>query len=76
MLFQIRNVELSTRGQYHSKLWQTHRAGRITASNAKAAITTDITNPSRSIIVKICYPEAAKFSNIYTRFRCCTYIDS
>ena len=61
------NVEVATRGQSSNKIWYTFRAGRITASMMKSVIQTDHTMPSQSLIKRICYPEAFKFSTTATR---------
>lgn len=55
---QARKLEESTRKQSQSKLWFKYRAGRVTASQFKAAVHTDITQPSQSLIKQICYPES------------------
>ncbi|XP_057687550.1 zinc finger protein 2-like [Corythoichthys intestinalis] len=47
-----------------------NRAGRITASNFKAASRTEIENPSNSLIQRICYPDAFKFTTEATRYGC------
>ena len=52
------------------KLWYRHRAGRITASNFKAASRTNLSQPSLSLINRICYPESYKFSTEATRWGC------
>ncbi|XP_052792116.1 uncharacterized protein LOC128226275 [Mya arenaria] len=53
---QADNVEEETRGQAQSKLWQRYRAGRVTASKAKAVSSTNKASPSQSLIKEICYP--------------------
>lgn len=55
-------VEFSTRNQSNSSLWFKQTAGCITASNLQSACHTDPDNPSKSLILKVCYPEAHKFS--------------
>ena len=47
-----------------------HRAGRVTASNLKVAIHTDVNNPSKSFNQRICYPEACKFVSTATVWGC------
>ena len=42
----------------------------MTASNLKAAIRTDVNNPSKSLIKKICYLEACKFISTVTVWGC------
>ena len=67
---QIIKLEESTRLQAKCKLWQNHRAGRITASNLKAVVSTSADNPAKSLIKKLCYPEAYKFSSAATTWGC------
>ena len=50
------NVEENTRGHVNTENWHKYRAGRITASNMRAACHTDIARPSLVLIKKICYP--------------------
>ena len=47
-----------------------HRAGRIGASQNKAACHTDPPQPSQSLIKAICYPNVFKFSTTVTRHGC------
>ncbi|WAR23894.1 ING2-like protein, partial [Mya arenaria] len=63
---QIANVEEVTRNQSESKLWQSYRAGRITASRAKQVCSTDPSNPSQSLIMDICYPGNKTFQTAGT----------
>ena len=42
----------------------------MTASRFKAAVCTDLTQPSQSLLKTICYPESYKFSNAATRWGC------
>ena len=65
---QAEKVEELSRGQSSNKAWFTHRAGRITASNFKAVSHTNMNMPAQSLIKKICYPEAFKFSTDSTRY--------
>lgn len=44
------------------------RAGRITASKFRAAVTTNKDMPSLSLIKQICYPDAFKFSSESTKY--------
>ncbi len=67
---QAEAVEKNTRGQCYSKLWFQQRAARITASKLKGAVRTDVTQPSRSLIRAICYPESTKFSSKATDWGC------
>ncbi|KAL1415836.1 hypothetical protein MTO96_028619 [Rhipicephalus appendiculatus] len=54
-------IEKETRQQSKSSKWFAFRAGRITASNAKAVCRTSVTTPSRSLVKRVCYPEATQF---------------
>lgn len=60
------NCEKLTKEQSKAKLWFNLRACRITASNIKAVCRTDASNPSKSLIKKICYAQD-KFSNNATK---------
>ena len=62
---ESRNLEEATRLQARCKLWEVHRAGRVTASNLRATVHTNANNPSRSLIKRICYPEACKFATAW-----------
>lgn len=53
----ISSIEERTRRQSSTPRWFQYRAGRITASTLRAACTTDVANPSASLIKKICYPD-------------------
>ena len=57
-----------TREQAKCKLWYQFRAGRVTASKFKAASRTKISQPSKSLIKQICYPESTKFSTEATKW--------
>lgn len=58
-----RNVEKHTRGQALSKIWFQHRAGRVNASKLKAAVSTNMAQPSRSLIKALSYPESNHFKS-------------
>lgn len=55
-------VEFLTRKQSQSKLWFSQRIGLITGSIVKSVLGTPISSPSHSLIVKICQPNAAFYS--------------
>ncbi|XP_071796257.1 uncharacterized protein [Asterias amurensis] len=61
-------LEQATQKQSKSPIWFQQRAGRITASNIKAAAHTSINKPSVSLIKRVCYPDAYKFETSATRF--------
>ena len=63
-------VEENTRSQTKSKLWFQQRSGRVTASKLKAAVHTNADNPSRSLIMSICYPESRQFYSKATNWGC------
>ena len=63
-------LEECTRGQAANKRWFQNREGRIIASTFKAAAKTKPSMPSVSLIKRICYPRAFKFSNESTRYSC------
>ena len=62
--------------QAKCKLWEVHRAGRVTASNLQATVHTDTINPSKSLIKRICYPEACKFVRSATTWGCQHEVDA
>lgn len=53
--------------QTESKWWNRYRAYRITASVFHAVLRTSLITPSISLIKRICFSEAAKFSNEATK---------
>lgn len=60
--FQVASfVASETQEQAKSGKWFAVRAGCVTASNAKQVCRTSLTNPSRSLLRKICYPEDGQF---------------
>jgi hypothetical protein len=67
---QAKHIESATHDQAQSTVWFRYRAGRVTASRFKAAVCTDLTQPSQSLLKTICYPESYKFSNAATRWGC------
>ncbi len=67
---QATNIELSTRDQSKCKAWFRFRAGRITASKFKAAARTDYTQPSVSLVKRICYPQSFQFCTKATKWGC------
>ncbi|KAH3709720.1 uncharacterized protein LOC127857083 [Dreissena polymorpha] len=65
---QAANVEEETRGQAKSSLWFQLRAGRITASKAKAVCSTNPVKPSASLVKGICYPDDNTFQTAATKW--------
>ncbi len=60
-----------TKQQSKTKLWYYQRAGRITASKAKACFATSCEKPSMSLIKSVCYPNLYKFTSKKTEWGCC-----
>jgi len=69
----VKAVEENTREQSNSKTWFRQRAARITASKFKAAVRTDLTQPSQSLIKVACYPESNHFKSKATQQGCAHY---
>ncbi|KAG8198011.1 hypothetical protein JTE90_001851 [Oedothorax gibbosus] len=67
---EAKDIELKTKAQAKSKLWYKYRAGRITASNLKAACITKLDAPSITTIKRICYPEKSLFHSKATSWGC------
>ena len=65
--FQSDVVEEATREQWNSKLWFNQRAGRITASNFKAATSTNPEHPSNALVKMLCDPKAYSFTTTATK---------
>lgn len=59
----VKSVEQCTREQSKCAKWYAYRAGRITASVMKNVCSTNVNEPSMSLLKKICYPEQHTFSN-------------
>lgn len=67
-LKQLTSIEKLTRMQSTSKLWYSFRECRITGSIAKSVTVTDPLNPSRTTVLKCCYPSSIKISTEATRY--------
>ena len=65
---QVINLEKATKKQAKSKMWFQYKAGRVTASRFKSAACTDLTRPSQSLVMAVCYPEAHKFTSAATKY--------
>lgn len=63
-------IEKETKLQHSTKLWYKYRAGRVTASRMKAVCSTNVANPSKSLIKSICYPDAFAFTSKQTTYGC------
>ena len=64
------NIETHTRNQARNTAWFMQRAGRITASKMKSVCCTDVSNPAKSLISSVCYPQLHKFSTKATTWGC------
>lgn len=64
----VTRVERNTREQSKCSKWYAYRAGRITASVMKSVCTTSVSQPSVSLVKRICYPEKQKFSSAATEW--------
>ncbi len=67
---QIKQIAEFTTEQSKSKLWYSQRAGKISASKAKACVSTSVQKPSISLIRSVCYPDLYKFSCKETAWGC------
>ena len=67
---QIQQIEKDTIKQAKCTNFFKHRAGRIGASQSKAACHSNPALPSQSLIHAICYPELSKFSTKATEHGC------
>uniref|UniRef100_A0AAZ1XLR1 YqaJ viral recombinase domain-containing protein n=1 Tax=Oreochromis aureus TaxID=47969 RepID=A0AAZ1XLR1_OREAU len=56
-------LEEKTREQHKCDLWHTARAGRITASNIHAVVSTSTASPALSTVKKVCYPQNCHISS-------------
>ena len=65
---EVQLIQKKTREQPKSELWYRARSGVITASNFRACCHTDIAEPSKSLIMKMCYP-SKRFSTEATDYR-------
>ena len=65
---QAAYLEQVTREQTRSRLWYSHRAGRITASKLYQAAQSPPDCPSMSVINAICYPQNVQFQSCATRW--------
>ncbi len=67
---QVDKIAANTINQSKSKIWYAQRAGRITASRARACVHTDVSNPAPSLIKSVCYPDVYKFTSQATKWGC------
>lgn len=67
---EAKSVEMATKNQAETKLWNQFRSGRITASRMYAACHSSPAQPSESLIKAICKSESAKFVSAATSWGC------
>ena len=67
---QAQQVEELTRLQADSRLWFQQRAGRITASKLRQVLHTDVSQPSLSLVLSICYPQSYKAMSSACQYGC------
>jgi len=67
---QVKMVEEKTREQSSSKLWFQQRAGQVTASKLRNVLHTSISNPSKSLLTSVCYPEMVHFQSKACLYGC------
>ena len=67
---EIQLIERETLNQARESYFYWQSAGRIGASQSKAASHTDPSKPSQSLNKAICYPNVFKFSTAATRHGC------
>lgn len=56
-------IQEITQEKNKSWYWQKLRAGRVTSSKFKSVCTCNISNPSKTLLKEICYPETCIFSS-------------
>ncbi|KAL1481489.1 hypothetical protein MTO96_034446 [Rhipicephalus appendiculatus] len=61
-------IEKQTKAQSASSKWHQFRTGRITASNAGAVFATSLTEPSKSLLKRLCYPQECRFLTAATEW--------
>ena len=64
----VKFIESHPRKQSKSNLWFEARKGVITASKSKSCCHSDISQPSKSLIMQVCYPEKCKFTTKATQY--------
>ena len=67
---QAELVERHTRKQTSSRVWFQQRAGCVTASKLKNVPSTNISQPSTSLIKSICYPDKQRFTSAACSYGC------
>ena len=61
-------IEEHTGEQSKSNLWFQARSGVITASKFRQCCHSDVSQPSKSLIMQVCYPEKYKFKSAATTY--------
>ena len=51
-------------------MWFQQKSGRVTASRLKSVISTDVSQPSLSLVKAICYPDAHQFYSAACSYGC------
>ena len=67
---QAELVQKNTQQQAKSKVWFQQKSGRVTASRLKSVISTDVSQPSLSLVKAICYPDAHQFYSAACSYGC------
>ena len=65
---QAELAQKNTQEQAKSKVWFQQKSGHVTASRLKSVSSTDVSQPSLSLVKEICYPDAHLFYS-----RACSY---
>ena len=65
---EVQLIEKKTREQFGAELWYKAGSGVITASKFRACCHTDIAEPSKNLIINICYPSKSRFSTKATDY--------
>lgn len=65
---EVKLIESHTVKQSKSNLWFEARQGVITASKFKSCCHSDFSQPSKSLIMQICYPAKCKFTTQATQY--------
>ena len=65
---EVNLIETHTRKQANSNIWFKPQSGVITASNFKACCHSDVSQPSKSLIMQVCYPARNNFKTAATEY--------
>lgn len=61
-------VEAITREQHKNWIWEKLRVGRVTGSIFKSVCRGRLKTPSKTLLMKMCYPELSKFVSAATEY--------